>query len=48
MAEPLPPDFVPENSDVMSPEEEYALVQLFEDMTPDDLVVAPRPTAKED
>lgn len=35
--------FVPENSDVMSAEEEYELIQILEDMTDDDLIEAPRP-----
>ncbi|MFE2994162.1 hypothetical protein ACFXG4_04010 [Nocardia sp. NPDC059246] len=39
----LPDDFVPENSDLMTPEEEYELIQILESLTDDDLIEAPRP-----
>lgn len=40
----LPDDFTPENSDVMSPEEEYELIQILAILYPDDdFIDAPRP-----
>lgn len=46
----LPDDFVPENSDVMSAEEEYELLQVLETVdanTLDDFVDVSRPRRRE-